>query len=83
MGLYEYGGWASLSPDEQAVDGSVAEDLPAYGENWLLRMRLFRTVLQAKGYDVTYHETGGVHEAVHWRATLAEGLIALFGRPTK
>jgi enterochelin esterase-like enzyme len=34
-------------------------------------------VLQAKGYEVIYRETGGAHEFVHWSATLAEALIAL------
>lgn len=79
QGLYEYGSWPFLSPDEQAVDGWFDEDLPPQGPNWLLRTRLLRTVLQAKGYDVTYHETGGIHEFVHWRATLADALIALLG----
>jgi enterochelin esterase family protein len=39
--------------------------------------RHFRDVLQAKGYEVIYRETGGAHEFVHWSATLAEALIAL------
>jgi len=34
-------------------------------------------VLLAKGYDVIYRETGGGHEQLHWRATLADGLITL------
>jgi len=81
QGLYEYGfTWAALSPDEQAVDGWFGEDLPQQGQNWLLRARLLRDILQAKGYDFTYHETGGAHEGLHWRATLAEGLIALLGQ---
>jgi enterochelin esterase-like enzyme len=72
MGLHEYLGWEYLAPDEQAVT-----------ENPLIRMRHFRDVLQAKGYDVMYKETGGSHEDIHWRATLAEGLIALLGQPAK
>lgn len=42
--------------------------------------RHFRDVLQAKGYDVIYRETGGAHEFVHWSATLAEALVALLGQ---
>ena len=80
QGLYEYGNWSSLSPDEQAVDGWFEEGIAPQGQNWLLRARLFRTILQAKGYDFEYRETGGGHEVVHWRATLAEGLIALLGQ---
>ena len=72
MGLHEYLGWEYLPPDEQAVT-----------ENPLIRMRHFRDVLQAKGYDVMYKETGGSHDYIHWRATLAEGLIALLGQPAK
>lgn len=39
--------------------------------------RHFRDVLQAKGYEVVYRETGGAHEFLHWCATLADGLMAL------
>ena len=39
--------------------------------------RHFRDVLIAKGYDVTYRETAGAHESVHWRATLADALMTL------
>lgn len=42
-------------------------------------MRRFRDVLIAKGYDVIYRETGAAHNPLHWRATLAEGLMALVG----
>ena len=72
MGLYEEGIWASLPPDARAPSASG-----------LLLSRHLRDVLQAKGYDVMYHETGSAHEFVHWRATLAEGLMALLGPPTK
>jgi enterochelin esterase family protein len=44
--------------------------------------RHFRDVLIAKGYDVTYRETATAHENVHWRATLADALIALL-KPNK
>jgi len=42
--------------------------------------RHLRDVLLAKGYDVTYRETGGSHEWVHWRSMLADGLMALLQR---
>lgn len=70
--LYEEGGWANLPSATRALSDS--------GNDGFHRVR---DVLQKKGYDVMYHETGGAHEGVHWGATLAEGLIALFGQPTK
>jgi enterochelin esterase family protein len=66
-GLYEYNE-QPVPPDERAMN-----------ENYLVRTRHFRDVLLAKGYDVTYRETGGAHQGLHWAATLAEGLIALLG----
>lgn len=40
--------------------------------NWHLR-----DVLQAKGYEVHYHEFSGGHRHVCWRGTLAQGLLTL------
>jgi len=42
--------------------------------------RRLRDALESRGYDVTYRETGGAHQDLHWRATLAEGLVALLGQ---
>ena len=42
--------------------------------------RHMRDVLQAKGYWVHYSEYCGGHQYINFRATLAEGLIALFGK---
>lgn len=81
-GLYEDGNWASLTPEERVNDDGWS-DVSSQSRNWLLRMRLLHAVLRAKGYDVTYRETGAAHEGVHWRATLAEGLIGLLGQPVK
>jgi enterochelin esterase family protein len=39
--------------------------------------RHFRTVLQAKGYDVTYYESPGAHDLAIWQDTLVRGLKAL------
>jgi enterochelin esterase-like enzyme len=36
-------------------------------------------LLSEKGYDFTYHETGGAHNYTTWRDNLAPGLEALFG----
>jgi len=49
----------------------------ALEESNIMGNRHFRDVLRAKGYDVMYRETGGGHQALHWRATLAEALMAL------
>jgi enterochelin esterase family protein len=41
--------------------------------------RRLRNVLQAKGYEVHYHEFNGGHDLLCWRGTFADGLIALIG----
>jgi enterochelin esterase-like enzyme len=69
IGLYEGGTWRSLPREEQAVTPVPAGDWP-----YVLY------VLLSNGYDVTYKETAGAHEGIHWAATLAEGLIALLGK---
>jgi enterochelin esterase family protein len=65
-GLYEPVPSAQGPADESALDESNTAG-----------NRHFRDVLRAKGYDVIYKETGGGHDQLHWRATLAEALIAL------
>lgn len=42
--------------------------------------RHLRDVLEAKGYEVTYSEFNGRHDAVCWRGSLSQGLTALLGR---
>lgn len=49
------------------------------GEVILLPNRMFRDVLSAKGYEVTYHEYVGGHDYVAWRQTFAEGLKTFIG----
>ena len=59
-------------------------DLPVHElvleESNLMGNRHLRDVLRAKGYEVTYREVGGGHDYVHWRAMLADGLMALLSR---
>ncbi len=46
----------------------------------ILATRHLRDVLQAKGYQIFYNEYNGAHEALSWRGTLADGLVALIGK---
>ncbi|CAB3765111.1 esterase [Burkholderia sp. MSh2] len=43
--------------------------------------RHLRDVLQARGYAVRYASTASGHDYLHWRGSLACGLIALIGTP--
>jgi len=70
-GIYDNFPSAGLPLHEMALD-----------EGTTVGNRHFRDVLVAKGYDVVYRETGTAHEHVHWRATLADGLMTLF-KPIK
>jgi enterochelin esterase-like enzyme len=46
----------------------------------LQSVRHMRDVLRARGFAVTYREFAGGHDAIWWRSTLADGLVALVGR---
>ena len=72
-GLYDGpdGATAQLPYDEFLADPSIAAG----------SARSFRDLLLARGYDVIYREAGGGHDHLHWRATLAEGLMALIPAP--
>jgi enterochelin esterase family protein len=43
--------------------------------------RHLRDILRLKGYSVHYEEIAGAHDYLNVRGALADGLIALFGRP--
>ena len=49
------------------------------GTSLLASNRHLRTVLEARGYAVEYHEFNGGHSIQYWQASLPNGLIALFG----
>lgn len=52
--------------------------IPSRDPSMLTASRHLRDVLIAKGYHVEFHDRFSGHEHVAWRATLSEGLIALF-----
>jgi enterochelin esterase-like enzyme len=62
------------------LEAGLMEDRPrAESPSLLASNRHLRTVLQAKGYAVEYHEFNGGHSTLNWRGSLADGLLALFG----
>ena len=64
------------------LEAGLMEDRPPRpeGPSLLASNRHLRTVLQAKGYAVEYREFNGGHSILNWRGSLADGLLALFGR---
>jgi enterochelin esterase family protein len=69
------------------LEAGLLEDLQWQGApprfaypSLILATRHLRDVLQAKGYQIFYNEYNGAHEALSWRGTLADGLIALIGK---
>jgi enterochelin esterase-like enzyme len=61
---------AGLQEDRQRPEGTSL-----LGSN-----RHLRTVLQAKGYAVQYREFNGGHSILNWRGSVADGILALFGK---
>lgn len=57
--------------------GRLETDPPPPAPSQLLSNRHLRTVLRAKGYEVSYVEFDGGHDELSWRATLPDGLIPL------
>ena len=60
------------------LEGEYSWDDPNFPHQ-VISHRHFKTVLEMKGYDVTYGEYGGGHEMLSWRGGIAEGLKHLFG----
>ena len=56
-------------------------DVGRYESEDLMRKsnRRLRTVLESKGYSITYQEFAGGHDYACWRGTMADGIIALVG----
>ncbi len=61
--------------------GAHERDFSGHGGHILVPNRHLRDVLRAKGYEVKYQEFIGGHDALSWRGTFADGLIALAGKP--
>jgi len=59
--------------------GTFEADQYGTGGMVLETTRHLRDVLLAKGYEVHYQQFVGDHDALSWRGTLADGLIALLG----
>lgn len=54
---------------------------PATKLNQVETNQHLRDILRAKGYTVYYRESRGGHNVFNWRSGVAEGLLALFGKP--
>lgn len=57
--------------------GKLEQGMPI---NMVLENRRLRDTLLAKGYSVVYSEYNGGHDVLHWRNSVADGLMALFGK---
>jgi enterochelin esterase family protein len=58
-------------------NGDLPIDELALTESMVTGNRHFRDVLLAKGYEVTYRETGAAHNNLHFRSTLPDALMVL------
>lgn len=60
--------------------GLMENRLRPDGTSLLGSNRHLRTVLRAKGYAVQYREFNGGHSILNWRGSVADGILALFGK---
>lgn len=68
------------STDGAPLDWLTRPDQPIpYGPSMLLANRHMRDILQLKGYQAHYAEFSGGHNALSWRGTFADALLALIG----
>ncbi len=68
-------------PSRFYLEAGLMEDRPRPETPSLLAAnRHLRTVLQAKGCAVDYREFNGGHSILSWRGSIADGILALFGR---
>lgn len=76
---------ADRKPIRFWMDVGVLETIhlpQAGGVDQLTANRHLRTVLQAKGYEVTYYEAPGAHDFATWRLTAPAGLQELLSTTT-
>ncbi|MEM7016392.1 MAG: alpha/beta hydrolase-fold protein [Pseudomonadota bacterium] len=52
-------------------------------KNIISANRRMKNVLQAKNYDLTYHEFAGGHDFMLWRGTLAQAIMTMMGKPKR
>jgi enterochelin esterase family protein len=79
-GLLETGGGLGQVGREPSLDWvNDDEQYVPFSPALLFANRHMRDVLKAKGYSVHYAEVSGAHNALSWRGTFADGLIALIG----
>ena len=63
------------------LEAGLMEDRPRpEGPSLLASNRHLRAVLRDRGYTIEYREFNGGHSILNWRGSLADGLLALFGR---
>jgi enterochelin esterase-like enzyme len=66
---------APLHPVRFYLEAGCFENFYLY--SLLSENRRFHDVLQAKGYQVQYHEFSGGHECLSWRASFADAIVYL------
>ncbi|WP_346911629.1 enterochelin esterase domain-containing protein [uncultured Roseibium sp.] len=80
----EYTAGRVASQEKQPVRFFLATGLFERGQDGspdiLATNRHLRTVMEARGYDVTFREYAASHDYIYWQGALSDGLLALFGQ---